>query len=207
MSVKGSARGSEAGGMRSPEEIVQTLAEPHIERLEDISLSYVRLVNEIFGYARDGQCSLSKEAQNMSEAERLGNMDVYLKKLSYRYYQLLSRDLKEILDTFSDTAVNREKFKQFAIHLQTEFDQTEKKHFSDKTALSEEGHIKRLYEPVEDCGRRTVQEKERQEQKLKAAKTKEQREQELKSKEMVLTSPKKEKGTQEGRYYRYHTLQ
>lgn len=184
--------------MRSPQEIVQSLSEPHIDRLEAISQSYVSVVNEIFAYARSGECSLSKEAQNMPEEQRLGNMSIYLSKLSYRYYELLQRDLQEILSTFADTALNREKFKQLSMHLQTEFDKAGSKHFGDKAALSEEGHIKRLYEPVEDCGRRSVQDRERQEQRLRAAKTKEQREQELKAKEMVLTSPAKAKAAKKG---------
>lgn len=109
-----------------------------------ITIKYLDAVQDLLEEAGES-CELPRQILSMSNNLKYENINVYLKKLVYRYYELLNGDLKELARMLGRNAINHAEFKQGADSILERFEQTDDKVFPNKKFVDQKDIIKKNF--------------------------------------------------------------
>lgn len=113
----------------------------------DLAARYIQCVEELL----DGSvsnCQVPDSILSQPAAERYDNLVTYEKKLSFRMYQLLAADLRELADLLGRNATRYTEHKQLTHKIVSQFELIEPECFGSKAFIEKNDHIQRTFQEV-----------------------------------------------------------
>ena len=123
------------------------LIKPELFVQGELAARYIQCVEELL----DGcmtNCQLPDSILSQPAAVRYENLVTYEKKLSFRMFQLLAADLRELADLLGRNATRYTEHKQLTHKVVSQFEMIELECFGSKAFIDKNDHIQRTFQEV-----------------------------------------------------------
>lgn len=127
--------------------VVDTLISSETRAQRELAAKYIQCVEDLLEGCREN-CHLSESVLNQTAAVRYDNIVTYEKKLTFRMFQLLAADLRELVELLGRNALKYSEHKKLGQQVCEKFEGLEPGYFGSKAFIEKTDHIQRTFREV-----------------------------------------------------------
>jgi hypothetical protein len=127
--------------------MVDGMISPEIQAQRELAAHYIECVEDLLEACRDN-CQVPDSILKQSAAKRYDNISTYEKKLTFRMFQLLSADLRELIELLGRNATKYSDHKRLGDQIAFKFESLDPKYFGSKAFIEKTEHIQQTFREV-----------------------------------------------------------